>query len=87
MNTIESVHTDEHQASGWADICDRHPDQWGCLVDLEHQPDGRIRAGRVVGHDRSLTAALQQVDTWSPDCVVAYAHTGGRKLRRLLGSR
>jgi hypothetical protein len=87
MNAIESFTPTNIEPSGWADICDRHPDQWVCLVDLEHQLDGRILAGRVVGHDRSLTVALQQVDTWSPDCVVAYAHTGGRKLRRLLGSR
>lgn len=66
---------------GWAEICHRHPSEWVCLVEVEHQVDGPIRSARVVGHHQSLRAALQQVDSWSPDRVVAYAHTGGRKVR------
>jgi hypothetical protein len=66
---------------GWAEICDRHPNEWVCLVEVEHQFDGPIRSARVVGHHQSLKAVLQQVSSWSPDRVVAYAHTGGRKRR------
>jgi hypothetical protein len=66
----------------WAEICDRYPDQWVCLVDVEHQTDGLIRSAQVVGHHRSLRAALQQVDSWGPDRVVAYARTGEYKRRR-----
>ena len=65
----------------WAEICDQHPNEWVCLVEIEHQADGQIRSATVVGHYASLTAALHQVDAWEPDRVVAYAHTGGRKLR------
>ncbi len=67
---------------GWAEICDRYPNEWVCLVEVEHQTDGPIRSARVVGHHQSLRAALQQVDSWSPARVVAYAHTGGCRLRR-----
>jgi hypothetical protein len=67
----------------WVEICDRYPNEWVCLVDVEHQTDGLIRSARVVGHHRSLKAALQQVDSWSPTRVVAYAHTGGYRRRRL----
>ena len=66
----------------WAEICELHANEWVCLVDVEHQPDGPIHSAHVVGHHRSLRAALQQVDSWSPERVVAYAHTGGRTLRR-----
>jgi hypothetical protein len=82
MNAAERIAPTITKALGWGEICDRHPDEWVCLVEVEHQPDGPIRSATVVGHHRSLSAALRQVDSWSPARVVAYAHTGGRKLRR-----
>jgi hypothetical protein len=66
---------------GWEEICDRHPNEWVCLIDVECQTDGPIRSARVVGHHQSLRAALQQVDSWSSDRMVTYVHTGGRRLR------
>lgn len=67
--------------SSWAEICDQHPDEWVCLVEVEHQDDGLIRSARVVAHHRSMKEALQQIDSWSPDQLVSYAHTSGRKRR------
>lgn len=81
MNTAEMIAPTITEPVGWAEICDRHPNEWVCLVDVEHQTDGAIRSARVVGHDHSLKAALQRVDSWTPDPVVAYAHTCGRGLR------
>jgi len=83
MNAAEMIAPTITNLLGWAEICDRHPNDWVCLVEVEHQTDGSIRSARVVGHHPSLRLALQQVDSWSPDRVVAYAHTGGRKPRFL----
>jgi hypothetical protein len=81
MNAAEAVVPTVRALLGWSDICDQHPNEWVCLVEVEHQTDGQIRSASVVGHHRSLKSALQQVESWSPDRMVAYAHTGGRKLR------
>ena len=81
MTTAEMIAPTITKPLGWAGICDRYPNEWVCLAEVEHQTDGSIRSARVVGHHPSLRAALQQVDSWSPAGVVAYAHTGGRKLR------
>ena len=81
MNAVEMIAPTITKPLRWTEICDRHPNEWVCLIEVEHQTDGPIRAARVVGHHQSLRAALQQIDSWSPDRVVAYAHTGGRKLR------
>jgi hypothetical protein len=81
MNAAEAVAPSVTSPLGWAKICDQHPSEWVCLVEVEHQTDGQIRSAKVVGHHPSLKSALQQVESWSPDRVVVYAHTGGRKLR------
>ena len=31
----------------WAEICIRHPAEWVCLVEVEHEPDGPVRSARV----------------------------------------
>jgi hypothetical protein len=81
MNAAEMIAPTIAHPLGWAEICDRHPNEWVCLVEIEHRSDGPITSARVVGHHPSLRVALQQVDSWEADRVVAYAHTGGRKLR------
>jgi hypothetical protein len=65
----------------WAEFCALHPDEWVCLVEVEHETEGAIRSARVVGHHRSIKDALKQVDSWGSHPVVTYAHTGGRRLR------
>jgi len=34
---------------GWDEICRRHPDQWGALVEIEWVDDDEIRLARVAG--------------------------------------
>lgn len=62
----------------WAVICGQHPDEWVCLVEVQHEPDGSIRSARLIGHHRSIKDALKQC-SWGTGPVVA--HTGGRRLR------
>ena len=67
----------------WRDICSRHPNEWVCLVDVAHEVDGTIRAGRIVGHFASAAEALGQVDSWSAGYVLAYSSRRGRRPRML----
>jgi len=36
----------------WAQICERYPDQWVCLVEMDraNEQDFEFRTARVVGH-------------------------------------
>lgn len=38
----------------WEQICDRYPDEWVCLVEVDYLDDHNFafRTGRVVGHGR-----------------------------------
>lgn len=81
MNAVEWILPPDTKPLGWAEICAQHPNEWVCLVEIERQADGPIRSAKVAGHHPSLRVALHQVDSWSPDRVVAYAHTGGRRNR------
>ncbi len=68
------------ESLAWAEICGRHPGEWVCLVEVQHEMDRPVRSARVIGHNRPIKEALKQC-SWSTDPVVAYAHTGGRRLR------
>ena len=65
-------------ALSWAEICARYPNEWVCLVDML-EAAGSIRFARVIGHDRSIKLALDQIGTSNPDATVV--HTWGRPLR------
>lgn len=67
----------------WRELCDRHPNEWVCLVDVEHEPDadGSVRCGRLVGHFASAAEALRQVDSWDAGYVLAYASRRARRAR------
>jgi hypothetical protein len=80
MSAAEEIAPTMAESLGWAEICRRHPDEWVCLVEVQHEPDGSIRSAQLIGHHRSIKEALQQC-SWSADPLVACAHTGGRKLR------
>ena len=80
MIAAEKVAPTTTESLAWTEICQRHPDEWVCLVEVQHESDGSIRAARLIGRHRSIKEALQQC-SWNTDLPVACAHTGGRKLR------
>jgi hypothetical protein len=80
MSAAETIAQTMTESLAWAELRRRYPDEWVCLVHVQHEPDGSIRSARVIGHHRSIKDALMQC-SWSTVPVVAYAHTGGRKLR------
>jgi hypothetical protein len=65
-------------ALSWGEICACYPNEWVCLIDID-EIAGSIRCARVIGHDRSIRLALDQIGTSNPDTTVV--HTWGRPLR------
>lgn len=65
-------------ATSWADISQRYANEWVCLLDIEHGPDGSIKSARVIAHDGSITKALDQLGSANPDATIV--HTWGRPL-------
>jgi hypothetical protein len=62
----ESRPTSTHPLS-WGEICELHPNEWVCLLDIDCEPNGSIRSARVASHDRSIERALDQIDPPNPD--------------------
>jgi hypothetical protein len=80
MSAAEKIAPTMTELLPWSEIRQRYPDEWVCLVEVQHEPGGSIRSARLIGHHRSIKDALKQC-SWSADFVVVCAHTGGRKLR------
>jgi hypothetical protein len=66
----------------WEHICERHPDEWVALAEVELGSTGEITAGQVVAHDRSMKLLLKQLDAWSGGREVTCVQTAGRTLHR-----
>lgn len=79
MNAAEMIAATAVGSLAWARICELHPNEWVCLVEVENAPDGAIRSARVIGHDRSMRQALAQVGVTLPNTIVM--HTWKRPLR------
>jgi len=59
-----------------AEICERYPNEWVCLVEVEHETNGLIRSAQVVGHGATPTKSLEQVNVWETHPMVASFFTG-----------
>ena len=68
--------------ASWTHICERHPDEWVALAEVELGSAGEITAGQVVAHDRSMKQLLKQLDAWSGSVEVTCVQTAGRTLQR-----
>ena len=79
MSVAERIAVTSVVSSSWAQICQQHPNEWVCLLDVENGPRGAILLARVISHDRSMKQALAQIGVTQPGTVVM--HTGGRPLR------
>ncbi|HWO18419.1 MAG TPA: hypothetical protein VNO30_06570 [Kofleriaceae bacterium] len=66
-------------ALSWAEICQQYPNEWVCLLDIDHELDGSIRSALLISHDRSIVAALDRLGTSKPDTTVV--HTWGHPLQ------
>lgn len=78
MDVAEQLAHHAEQLLSWVQICERYPNEWVFLLDIEKAADGAIRAGYVIGHDRSMKQLLSQLPS-QPNTVIV--HTSGRPLR------
>ena len=60
MNTAERLAPREIEILRWEDICTRYPDQYVCIVDIEHPEHGspEITTARVVGNGATRAVAF-----------------------------
>lgn len=79
MSAAENLAPSSADALSWAKICLLHPNEWVCLLDLDREPDGSFRSGRVIAHDASAARALDQIGTSNPDATLV--HTAGRPMQ------
>jgi hypothetical protein len=65
----------------WEQICERHPDEWVCLVEIEYtQPYDAIERARVVGHGKTKREPVEQAKVWwGHHSTIGHFYTG--KLR------
>ena len=68
-----SRHDDDKM--NWVEICERYPNEWTLLVEIEDEDDGRLKSGRVFDHDRSVLALLDRAGIVAGGTLI---HTAGR---------
>lgn len=66
MHAAEKLGPMISQPLTWAQICERYPDEWVCLVEVEHEhPNGgEVVKARVVGHGKSRKEPFVQARPW-----------------------
>lgn len=62
MSAAELLVPEISEPLTWDEICARHPDEWVCLVEMDHvHPNGfEFRTARVVGHGKTRRAPFDQ---------------------------
>jgi hypothetical protein len=62
MNTAASIAPQISEPLTWHEICDRYPEQWVCLVEMDkiEEQNFEFRAARVVGHGKTRREPLDQ---------------------------
>jgi len=61
----------------WTEICRLHPNEWVMLLDVEDEPSGVLRAGRLFAYDSSFNELLYNVG-WPHPPNATLVHTWGR---------
>jgi hypothetical protein len=75
MNTIDVIMAPS--MSSWTEICRLYPDEWVMLVDVEDEPSGMLRAGRLLAHDSSIHQLLDNIG-WPHPPNATLVHTWDR---------
>jgi hypothetical protein len=66
MSVAEKIAPTITEQLTWAEICERYPDEWVCLVEIEHEtPTGvALKSARVVGHGKTRKEPFDQARSW-----------------------
>ncbi|HEX7843740.1 MAG TPA: hypothetical protein VF469_39975 [Kofleriaceae bacterium] len=79
MSAAEKIAPTVTEPLTWAEICERYPDEWVCLVEIEHEPPPgiAIRSARIAGHGKTRKQSLERVDVlWETYPVFGHFFTG-----------
>jgi len=74
----------------WPEICERYPDQWVCLVEMDRieEHNFEFRTARVIGHGTTRREPFVQARPWRNKYdTIGHYYTGkivGPVLRRFL---
>jgi hypothetical protein len=64
----------------WKEICERYPNEWVVLVDMEHENDDDdcdVVAGVVLGHSKNRADCLRETRPLRPSGIAcAHLYTG-----------
>jgi hypothetical protein len=66
MSAAEEIAPEITQPLTWPEICERYPDEWVCLVEIDRiHPSGfEFRTARVVGHGKTRGEPFDQARHW-----------------------
>jgi hypothetical protein len=66
LNAAEQLEPTISEPLTWAEICERYPDEWVCVVDIDydHPRVFDFRTARVVSHSKTKRKAFDQASLW-----------------------
>ena len=66
MNAAEQLAPAITEPLTWAEMCERYPDEWVCVVDIDydHPRVFDFRTARAVGHSKTKREALSHARPW-----------------------
>jgi hypothetical protein len=66
MSAAEKIAPAVTELLTWAEICELHPDEWVCLVEIDYiRPGGfEFRVARIVSHGKTRREAFDNARPW-----------------------
>jgi hypothetical protein len=66
MSAVEQIAPTITEPLIWAEICERYPDEWVCVADIDydHPLVFAFRTARVVSHSKTKREAFDQASSW-----------------------
>lgn len=77
MSDLTATHVSEQLT--WKEICERFPDEWVALVEIEwvNDRDFEFRSARVAGHGKRRREPMQQATPlWTHYAEIGHFYTG-----------
>jgi hypothetical protein len=66
MNAAKNIAPTISEPLTWAEICERYPEEWVCLVEIDrlHPNNFEFRTARLVGHGKTRREPFEQARPW-----------------------
>ena len=79
MSAAEMIAPTPADPLTWAEICERYPDEWVCLDEIDYICPGsfEFRTARVVSHGKTRREAFAHARSWrAPHKLIGHYFTG-----------